>query len=111
MLNRQIEKMLTEKLGHPNRVTKKVSAWSLNSNTDIVLETNYESTKSQFLANLWLPALYANKCDCFNAINYPEGKGRHSNTYPSNGLERNKAAIKVKIINLPDTERLLTSLR
>jgi hypothetical protein len=50
MLNRQIEKMLTEKLGQPLRAVKKVSAWSLNSNADIVLETNYEATNSASLA-------------------------------------------------------------
>lgn len=110
MLNRQIEKMLTEKLGQPNRAVKKVSAWSLNSNSDIVLETNYDTTNSASLANLWLPALHASKCDGLNIVNYPEGKGRHSNTYPAKGLERDKAAIKVKLTNLADAERLLTSI-
>jgi hypothetical protein len=110
MLNSQIEKMLIERLGQPTRAVKKVSAWSLNSNTDVVLETNYEVTDSGSLANLWLPAVHLNKCDGLNVAQYPEGKGRHSNTYPSKGLERDKAAIKVKLTSMTEAENLLSAI-
>jgi hypothetical protein len=110
MLNRQIEKMLTEKLGQPNRAVKKVSAWALNSNADVVLETNYETTNSGSLANLWLPAIHTNKCSQLNVVQYPEGKGRHSNTYASKGLEKDKAAIRVKLTSMAEAESLLSAL-
>ena len=102
--------MLTEKLGQPHRAVKKVSAWSLNSNVDIVLETNYEATNSASLANFWLPEMYMDKCDGLNVVHYPEGKGRHSNTYPAKGLERGKAAIKVKLTSMAAAEKLLSSI-
>ena len=110
MLNRQIEKKLIEKLGHPVRNVKKVSAWPLNSNNDVVVETNYETRDTGSHASIWLPAQYLNKCNGFNVVQYPEGKGRHSNTYPSKGLERDKAAIKVKLTSMTEAENLLSAI-
>ena len=110
MLNRKIEKMLIEKLGQPTRAVKKVSAWSINSNADVVLETNYDAIDTGSLANLWLPVMYSNKCDSLNVVQYPEGKGRHSNTYPSKGLERDKAVIKVKLTSTAEAQSLLTAI-
>jgi hypothetical protein len=75
-----------------------------------VLETNDEATNSASLANLWLPALHMYKCDGLNVIYYSEGKGRHSNTYPAKGLERDKAAIKVKLTSMAEAEKLLSSI-
>jgi hypothetical protein len=76
----------------------------------VVLETNYEAKDTGTLANIWLSAVYLNKCDGLNVAQYPEGKGRHSNTYASRALERDKAAIKVKLISMAEAENLLSAI-
>jgi hypothetical protein len=111
MLNKQIETFLIESHGQPNRVNKKVSAWALNSNADIVLETNYELASKSHTANLWLPGSYKSSFKLNKITFYQEGKGRHSNTYASRGLERGKAAIKIKLFTLPEAKELLSSIK
>lgn len=110
MLNKQIEKLLNEKLGMPTRSVKKVSAWTLTTNSDLVLETNYDLNTRSADANVWVPVEYKNRLSRFTVIDYPEGKGRHSNTYPSKGLERDKGAIKVKLSSLADAGSMLGQL-
>ena len=108
MLNKQIEILLSEALGAPTRVCKKVSAWEINSNAEIVLETNYENEAVQ--ACVWLPIEFKTRTLGPNLILYPEGKGRHSNTYPSKGLEKGKAAIKLKLNDTIDAEKIITAI-
>lgn len=110
MLNQQIEKTFNKKLGLPSRSVKKVSAWSLNSNADLVLETNYETVNQGMKANVWVPVEYKSRLSKFNIVDYPEGKGRHSNTYPSKGLERDKGALKIVLSSLSEAELMLSRI-
>jgi hypothetical protein len=54
--------------------------------------------------------VHLNKCDGLNVAQYPVGKGRHSNTYSSKGLQRDKAAIKVKLTSMTEAENLLSAI-
>lgn len=108
MKNKTIE-ALSEKLGEPTRKTKKALAWDITSGFGIVVQIDQPNTGEHAL--VWVPhskeVLEELSCD---KVVYPEGKGRHSNTYASPGLKRGDAAIRAKIKTEQELNELLSFL-
>lgn len=81
-----IEKLF-EEFGKPNRMTKKVHAWNITSRFGFVVEVDVPVDDSY--ANVWLPMPPESiEAPDIETKIYPAGKGRHSNTYTSPGLEK-----------------------
>lgn len=102
--------LLSEKLGLPTRSTKYVSAWRINELIDVVLETLYENKSNCSYTYAWLPTSCKDVIESLIATTYAIGKGRHSNTYASNGLEKGKSALKIKLTDTSQVKLLIERL-
>lgn len=106
--NRVIER-LTEEFGSPSRVTVKVTAWDVGSNLGVVVQTDQPNKEDH--AFVWLPYPPDSETLPEIALEYAADSGRHSNTYPSPGLERGKPALKLIITSTDELEDLIVYIK
>lgn len=97
---------LIKHYGEAVRGTDKVLAWRITDTFEVVAERNVPE-KGHY-ANVWLPHFSYAKTLPNNVLLYPKGKGRHSNTYASRGLEKGKPALKIKIKNSMELAELIS---
>jgi hypothetical protein len=95
MFFESIIKELTVNFGEPARRTKKVVAWDVGENQGVVLQIDTPKNNSECV--VWLPLIGSREIKFENFEIYPPGRGRHSGTYPSPGLEDGKAAVKMRV--------------
>ncbi|MGV8960296.1 MAG: HNH endonuclease [Stenotrophomonas sp.] len=79
--------------GQPKRTTAKVTAFDVGATLGVVVQTDHPNREDA--AFLWLPYPPDNQPVPEMALEYAAESGRHSNTYPSPGLERGKPALKL----------------
>lgn len=84
---------ITAEFGAPKRTTVKVAAFDVGANLGVVVQT--DAPNKDGAAFVWLPYPPDNQSVPEIALEYAEESGRHSNTYPSPGLERGKPALKL----------------
>lgn len=93
---------LRAEFGNPDRAIDKVVAWHFAPGLSVVLQRDQPANGGYAL--LWLPYPPEGGLVPEIAVEYPAEAGRHSNTYPSPGLERGNPAIRLRI----STDRELT---
>lgn len=111
MIEKAVE-AVAEQFGPPVRRTKKVAAWEIRPDLGLVIEVN--TPKRREVANVWLPNPSDGSPVPEIALEYPEEAGRHSNTYPSPGLEKGNPALKFIVSSsreLQDTLSYVGALR
>ena len=79
--------------GRAARTTAKVTAWNVGAELGVVVQTDQPNREEA--AYVWLPYPPDGQSVPELALEYPGEAGRHSNTYPSSGLERGKPALKL----------------
>ncbi|WP_071693167.1 HNH endonuclease [Halomonas sp. QHL1] len=84
---------ISEEFGAPSRKTVKVTALDIGSNFGVVVQTD-QPNKDDY-AFVWLQYPPDSESLPEIALEYAEESGRHSNTYPSPGLEQGKPALKI----------------
>lgn len=94
LIHRAIE-LLTSEFGAPSRTTMKVTAWNVRADIGIVLQIDQPSR--EMAAYIWTPYPPDGQPVPEIALEYPGEAGRHSNTYPSPGLEKGLPALKLII--------------
>jgi hypothetical protein len=87
-----VERFISE-FGRPARSISKVMAWDVSPGLGTVLQL--DSPKGGEAAHVWLPYPPDGQPVPELALEYPGEAGRHSNAYPSPGLERGKPALKL----------------
>jgi hypothetical protein len=93
-------------LGPPVRVRKKVTAFALNPDVGIVVQT--DAPNKEDAAFVWLPYPQDGESVPEMALEYAAESGRHSGTYASAGLERNKPALKLILRTEKELEELVS---
>lgn len=93
MFKDQVVERFNKEFGMPVRTTAKVSAWTVGANVGVVVQTDQPTRDDA--AYVWLPYPRDGQTVPELALEYPGESGRHSNTYPSPGLERGKPALKL----------------
>lgn len=81
--------------GSPDRETKKVAAWEAGAEVSFVLQKDQPAKAD--VAIVWLSHPGDGAVVPEDALEYAAESGRHSNTYPSPGLERGKPALKMAV--------------
>lgn len=95
--------------GKPTRSTKKVMAWDLAPDVGVVLQIDQPAGGS--LAYIWAPYPREGQTVPEIALEYAAETGRHSNTYASPGLQRGKAALKLRIHDRGELDQTVGYLR
>jgi hypothetical protein len=93
MFKERVVDRLNNEFGIPSRNISKVTAWNLGADLGVVVQK--DQPKSEDAAYVWLPYPPDGQSLPELALEYPGEAGRHSNTYPSPGLERGKPALKL----------------
>ncbi len=99
LLSRAIE-VLTREFGNPSRETVKVIAWNVRNDLGVVLQVDQPNREQG--AFIWIPYPPDGQPIPEIALEYPGEAGRHSNTYPSPGLERGFPALKLVVRTEPE---------
>jgi hypothetical protein len=84
-----------KEFGNAARATKKLVAWHLSDDRSVAVQIDLPVGADS--AMVWLPYPPNRALLPQNAQVYEAGVGRHSNTYPSPGLDRGKRVLKVTI--------------
>ncbi len=100
---------IIEVFGEHIRKTKKVIAWQLRSDLEMVVQTDAPQNEEHMI--IWLPYYFKTDLIPTNYIEYEAEQGRHSNTYPSVGLERGKPALKLIVDSDKVLDETLTFIR
>ena len=95
MFKDKVIEKITNKFCQPNRVTVKVTAWNITETLGVVVQTD-QPNKDDY-AFVWLPYPPESEEVPEIALEYAAESGRHSNTYPSPGLEKGKPALKLVV--------------
>lgn len=103
-----IEKISNE-FGAPSRETVKVTAWEIGSNLGIVVQTDQPNKDDH--AFVWMPYPPDSESLPEVALEYAAESGRHSNTYPSSGLERGKPALKLIVTSDQELDDLISYIK
>lgn len=90
--NKVIERIRAE-FGTPKRTTAKVTAFDVGTSLGVVIQIDQPNKEDA--AFVWLPYPPDSQPIPEIALEYAGESGRHSNTYPSPGLERGKPALKL----------------
>lgn len=94
-LKRIVWEALAGEFGAPARNTKKVVSWNISPSIGVVLQKDQPNRVDA--AYVWFPHPGDDANIPNDALEYPEEAGRHSNTYPSPGLELGKPAMRVPV--------------
>ncbi|QTP54766.1 HNH endonuclease [Billgrantia sulfidoxydans] len=105
MFKEQVIDRITKEFGRPSRETVKVTAWDVGSSLAVVVQID-QPNKDDY-AYVWLPYPPDSETVPEIALEYAAESGRHSNTYPSPGLERGKAALKLIITSTEELDDLI----
>jgi hypothetical protein len=89
----QVTERFSKEFGPPTRDIEKVKAWNLGPSLGVVVQTDQPNRENA--AFVWLPYPGDGQQIPEIALEYPGESGRHSNTYPSPGLE--SGPIKVSV--------------
>jgi hypothetical protein len=93
MFKDNVVERIRSEFGQPKRTTAKVVAFDIGATLGVVVQTDQPNIEDA--AYLWLPYPPDNQSVPEIALEYAGESGRHSNTYPSPGLERGKPALKL----------------
>ncbi|MDH2420401.1 hypothetical protein [Cobetia amphilecti] len=93
MFKYKVIERITKEFGSPARVTVKVTGWNVGDNLGVVVQTDQPNKENQVF--VWLPYPPDSELLPKIALEYAAESGRHSNTYPSPGLEKGKPALKL----------------
>jgi hypothetical protein len=96
---------LTQAFGKPVRKTRYVLAWDVGSDFGVVIER--ESPVSEAITYIWLPYRPGWGSVPAFAQEYPAGKGRSSNTYPSRGLSNGLPALKCRVASQAQLDEVM----
>lgn len=92
-----VSERLTKEFGTPDRDKVKVKSWNISNNIGVVLQVDQPNKENA--AFMWLPYPSDGQTIPEIALEYPGEAGRHSGTYPANGLKRGNPALKLTIRN------------
>lgn len=93
MFKSKVIERITTEFGAPGRTTAKVTAFDVGASLGVVVQT--DAPNKEDAAFVWLPYPPDNQPIPELALEYAGESGRHSNTYPSPGLERGMPALKL----------------
>lgn len=93
MFKERLIERFKEEFGAPDRVTSKVTAFEVSPSLGVVVQTDQPNKEDA--AFVWLPYPPDEQSIPEIALEYAAESGRHSNTYASAGLERDKPALKL----------------
>ncbi len=96
---------ITKEFGEPSRTPIKVTAWDVTDNLGLVVQKDQPNREDH--AFVWLPYPPEKEEIPEIALEYAGESGRHSNTYPSPGLERGKPALKLIVTSEQELEALI----
>jgi len=106
MFKDQVIERIKNEFGVPSRETVKVTAWDLQSNLGVVVQTDQPNRDDY--AFVWLPYPPDSESLPEIALEYAAESGRHSNTYPSPGLEKGKPALKLIVTSPEELDDLIS---
>lgn len=93
MFKQRVIDRFNNEFGVASRTLAKVTAWNVGAELGVVVQTDQPNREEA--AYVWLPYPADGQSVPEIALEYPGEAGRHSNTYPSPGLERGKPALKL----------------
>ncbi|MBY8223870.1 hypothetical protein KW523_14070 [Vibrio fluvialis] len=103
MIREQFINRIQNVYGEPTRVTKKINAWHIFTKFGFVVEV--DTPRDGSYVNVWLPKpSHDVDLSGIEYTEYPEDKGRHSNTYGTPGLFKGEPALKIKLKTVDDFE-------
>jgi hypothetical protein len=105
----EVAQRFTKEFGPPSRETKKVKAWEVHAVLGVVLEIDQPRNKN--VASIWIPFMGDNPPIPDFALEYPGEAGRHSNTYPSPGLEHGKPSLKLVVNSRKELDQTVEYIR
>lgn len=100
---------LASEFGTASRITAKVTAFDLGETLGIVVQTDQPTKQDE--AFLWLPYPPDGQPVPEMALEYPGESGRHSNTYPSLGLQKGKPALKLILRDQKELEEIISYIK
>lgn len=109
MFKEKVIERIIKEFGAPSRKTVKVTAWELGSNLGVVVQTDQPNKDDH--AFVWLPYPPDSQSLPEIALEYAAESGRHSNTYPSSGLERGKPALKLIVTSTQELDDLISYIK
>lgn len=109
MFKDEVIQRISHEFGAPSRENVKVTAWEIASNLGVVVQTDQPNKENS--AFVWLPYPPDHTVIPEIALEYAAESGRHSNTYPSAGLERGKPALKITITNYQELDDLISYIQ
>ncbi|MAT49764.1 MAG: HNH endonuclease [Porticoccaceae bacterium] len=109
MFKNQVIERITKEFGSPSRETVKVTAWDVGDNLGVVVQTDQPNKGDQ--AFVWLPYPPDSESLPEIALEYAAESGRHSNTYPSPGLERGRPALKLIVTSDEEMNDLIAYIK
>ncbi|MFI3215818.1 MAG: HNH endonuclease [Methylococcales bacterium] len=104
--------VFNETFGNPFRETKKVIAWKVGQNMEVVVQI--DQPNKQQIAYIWIPYPLDGQPVPEIALEYPGEAGRHSGTYASAGLSKGLPALKLFVhskAELDDTVLYIKAFR
>lgn len=105
MFKDKVIERISKEFGVYSRETVKVTAWEVGSNLSVVVQTDQPNKEDH--AFVWLPYPPDSESVPEIALEYAAESGRHSNTYPSPGLERGKPALKLIVTSTQELDDLV----
>lgn len=106
MFKNQVIERITKEFGSPARETVKVTAWNVAEYFGVVVQTDQPNKEDH--AFVWLPYPPDSESLPEIALEYAAESGRHSNTYPSPGLERGRPALKLIVTSNEELDDLIS---
>lgn len=101
--------VLTKEFGLPSRETLKVIAWNVRPDMGVVLQVDQPNREHG--AFIWVPYPPDGQAVPEVALEYPGEAGRHSNTYPSPGLERGLPVLKLVVKTESELEDVISFIK
>ncbi|WP_445777031.1 HNH endonuclease [Shewanella sp.] len=105
MFIEEVLRVVSDEFGNPVRQTVKVDAWEVRRGLSIVIQK--DSPKNGEYANVWLPYPADSSTVPEIALEYSGESGRHSNTYPSSGLEKGNPVLKLRVSSKQELKDLI----
>lgn len=109
MFKDKVIEKISKEFGLPSREIVKVTAWEIGSNLGVVVQTDQPNKEDH--AFVWMPYPPDSESLPEVALEYAAESGRHSNTYPSSGLERGKPALKLIVTSDQELDDLISYIK
>ncbi|MGY0312076.1 HNH endonuclease [Alteromonas macleodii] len=109
MFKNEVIERIAKEFGAPDRETVKVTAWNISESFGAVVQTDQPNREDH--AFVWLPYPPDTESLPEIALEYAAESGRHSNTYPSPGLERGKPALKLIVTSSQELDDLISYIK